>query len=84
MASFRGPGRYSAGYSEWKVANSLTQLWTVWATVITSLARYVHWCNIDKVAIVAANHFLKLNLKPIPQEGINAEYYKPGQEPTGG
>lgn len=41
-----------------KVTNTLTQLQTVGATIMTVLSRYGHCCNSSKNAMAVINHFL--------------------------
>lgn len=62
-ASFLLAGSCSAGrcytYGQRrKGITNLTQLWTLWVTVMSDLSRHVHWCNRDMSIMGVTNPFL--------------------------
>lgn len=66
------------------IISSLTKLWILWATILTSLARYVYGYHSGMKVNDVTNLFLNLNLEPAPWEEVHARYYKSGQDSMAG
>lgn len=50
--------RCYVGFQERKVIKSLIQLWALWTTVTTGLARFAYWCNAGMNVMGATYCFL--------------------------
>lgn len=57
QSSFHSTGTCYAGFGGGGGINSPTQPWTLWTMIITSMARYAHWCNSSINVIEVTNHF---------------------------
>lgn len=58
VAGFHSTRRCYSQFEDRKVLNSLTQLWTLWATTVNSLAEYAYWHNTCMNTMGVTNHFI--------------------------